>query len=162
MNKILKIILLTALVLAFASCGNDAIKKPKNLIPQSTMEDILYDLAIVDGARIADPQGLTEAGLSQQGFIFEKYKIDSLQFAESNHFYTANIDTYILMYERILKKIETEKTLLDTLVKRKNKQKDSLNKAEIKTVPKEVIQSHQVFRKKKKVLNANDNFEVKK
>jgi hypothetical protein len=155
MNKFLKVFLFIALVFASASCGNDTAKKPKDLISQSTMEDILYDLAIVDGARIADPQGLAEAGLSQQSFIFEKYKIDSLQFAESNSYYTSNIDDYLLMYERILKKIETEKTLLDTLVKQQKIKNDSILKNQTDTTFSKKVRSHQIFSKKIKISNTS-------
>lgn len=148
------------LILHIVACGSESARKPENLIPLHTMEAILYDLAIIDGARIADPQGLSDAGLSQQGFIFEKYKIDSLQFAESNSFYTSNIDEYILMYERILKKIETEKTLLDTLVKREKIKSDSITKSQIDTAFKEKPKVHPVF-KKKKMLDKKEQLKLK-
>lgn len=149
MKNILVFLLIILLSITLGSCGNDKVSKPKNLIPQNTMEDILYDLAIVDGARIADPQGLAEAGISQQAFIFEKYKIDSLQFAESNNYYTSNIDGYIVMLERVLSKIEIEKTVLDSIVKAETKINDSLKKIAKDSIQQKSIRTHQVFSKKK-------------
>lgn len=148
MKKKLIFVFIILLSIALESCGNEKANIPKNLIPQNTMEEILYDLAIIDGARIADPQGLIEAGISQQAFIFEKYKIDSLQFAESNNYYTSNIDGYIVMLEKVLSKIEIEKTVLDSIVKAETKINDSLNKIAKDSIQQKSIRTHQVFSKK--------------
>ena len=147
---------LILLSVTLESCGNEKANKPKNLIPQNTMEDILYDLAIVDGARIADPQGLKDAGIAQQELILEKYKIDSLQFAESNNYYTSDIDGYIGMLEKVLSKIELERTVLDSVVKAETKINDSLKKITKDSVSQKSIRTHRVFSKKTLEVTPNE------
>lgn len=146
---------LMLLAVTLGSCGNDKVSKPKNLIPQNMMEDILYDLAIIDGARIVDPQGLTEAGISQQEIILKKYKIDSLQFAESNKYYTSDIDAFIGMLEKVLNKIEIERNVLDSIVKAEIKINDSLKKIKKDSMSQKSIRTHQVFSKKSLEVTPN-------
>uniref|UniRef100_UPI0040491F86 DUF4296 domain-containing protein n=1 Tax=Flavobacterium sp. TaxID=239 RepID=UPI0040491F86 len=141
---------LTLLILIFlGACGENNVEKPDNLIPQKTMEEILYDLAIIDAARISNPQSIVDAGISQQGYIFEKYKVDSLQFAQSNAYYTADVENYIQMYKGILEKIETEKTVVDSIVRVNRAIADSLKLEKIKqdSIAK-TVKSSSPFKKK--------------
>jgi hypothetical protein len=147
--------------LLFYACGSSHKDKPLNLIPQQKMEEILYDLAIIDGARIADPQGIIEANIEQQGFIFKKYDIDSAQFAQSNHFYSKDLDIYIAMYERVLSRIEKEKVLLDTIVKKNKQINDSIKKMELDTTTIKKVKSQQIFKKNKTKVKHIDGLDVK-
>lgn len=152
--------LILLMLVFFGACGEKAIQKPDNLIPQKTMEEILYDLAIIDAARISNPQSILDAGIAQQGYIFEKYEIDSLQFAQSNAYYTSDVENYISMYKDILEKIEAEKTVVDSIVKINRAIADSLKQEKKKqdSIAK-TVKSASPFKKKiKKVVVDDDVF----
>jgi uncharacterized lipoprotein NlpE involved in copper resistance len=150
-------LILMLVTLVLLGCGNKQPEKPANLIPIDTMQAILYDLAIIDAARVSNPQAIADAGISQQGYIYEKYKIDSLQFAQSNAFYTSDLENYIVMYEKVLNQIEIEKVVVDSLAKEIKMASDSIQKKVLDSI-KKVRTVATPFRKK----NLNPNIESKR
>lgn len=115
----IKFALLSALLLLF-SC-QDVVKKPKNLIPEDKMINILYDFALLEGIK-AD-YSLNQQSLNTEKFIYKKYKIDSLQFFQSNAYYASDVKNYKEMYQKLSSKIDIKKTAIDSLIKKKNKTK---------------------------------------
>jgi len=77
------------------------VQKPENLIPEDKMMDILYDLNILQAIHSNNYKLLSSYDLKPEAFIYQKYDIDSVQFAESHRYYISNIDRY----EKILEKI---------------------------------------------------------
>ncbi len=91
---------LFGLFFMFFGCGNDIVKKPKNLIDKDIMIDILYDLSIVEALHNTSyGSGLSK--FNSNDFILKKYKIDSLQFAKSNQYYATDVRNYKKMYEAV-------------------------------------------------------------
>jgi Domain of unknown function (DUF4296) len=109
------------LILALGSCSEKAIEKPKNLIEKATMENILYDLALLQAIKGHDYKILPNNNVDPKKYIFQKYKIDSTQFAQSNQYYSSEIEEYKKMYDRIIEKAEEEKKVLDLKVKKEDK-----------------------------------------
>lgn len=113
-----------SLIILFASCTvKNEIKKPEKLIEKDVMENILYDLALLQALKGYSPQELQKNHVNPKSYIYQKYKIDSIQFVENNKYYSSDIEEYKLMYDRIIKRIETEKKTVDAEISKDFKKK---------------------------------------
>ena len=101
------------------SCQQSAIQKPDDLIEEDTMEDILYDLALLDAIKMNSPSSLDKKNITASSYVYEKYNIDSLQFATSNHYYASDVHNYLKMYQRVEERLGSEKTKIDTIIAEK-------------------------------------------
>lgn len=113
----------------FMSCGNTAIKKPNNLISEDQMVDILYDVMIINSAKGVNKQLLENNIQNPKEYIYTKYKIDSLQFAESNNYYTNKREAYKSIYDRLDLKLKAKKTAYETIIENQKRIKDSIKKS---------------------------------
>ena len=96
----------------FFNCGQiGKPKQPKNLIPEKEMVTILVDLALLSSAKGVNKKILENHGISPEEYVYNTHNIDSLQFLESNKYYSHNTKEY----EVILKSVE------DSLQKLKSK-----------------------------------------
>lgn len=93
----------------------DKADKPDNLIPEDKMIDILTELSIVNAARNFNKQKLEDLGINPDEYIYNKYKIDSLQFERSSDYYADNYLEYDRMYDSVKVRVERLKTKLDSL-----------------------------------------------
>ncbi len=98
-------------VLVLAACSG-SVKKPDNLVSEQTMVDVFYDLAVIDAMRSQQPARVNFAPNLQQ-YVYEKYDIDSLQFAESNRYYAADVERYRNMVQQVAKKLRDEQKALE-------------------------------------------------
>jgi hypothetical protein len=76
------------LLLSFASCKEDLVAKPDQLIAKDQMID-MYDLAVLEGIKYQNPS-LDSNQINSATYIYKKYKIDSLQLAQSNVYYASD------------------------------------------------------------------------
>lgn len=133
MKGIFKIML--GLVL-LSSCQNiQEVPKPENLIPEAKMTNILEDLAKIEAAINLNTRDFEKRGINPTAYIFEKYKIDSVQFAQSNAYYMQNFEISKRMYQEVRSRLKQQKQALDSLIhlkdsiqntKKKMGKKDSL------------------------------------
>ncbi len=91
---------LLALFVFIGCTSRTKLPKPKNLINQEKMIEIWTDLYLGRSAKTLKTKNL-RVYKDYLPLIFEKHQIDSLQFADSNLYYTANIDVYLEMFLRI-------------------------------------------------------------
>lgn len=110
-----------SLALFLASCNHNAVEKPKNLIEEEVMTNILYDLSIMEAIKSQSPYAPQNQSMNPKDYIFKKYKIDSLQFATSNRYYVSQIEEYKKMYEQVNERLEKEKKVADSLALIKGK-----------------------------------------
>lgn len=120
MNKFLSIALIGLLLINCTS--NTIIKKPDNLIPKNQMVDLLTDLLLASGAENVKNLQL-KRNVNYYPLVFEKHHIDSIQFKESNHYYSTKVDEY----DQIIKKVETRLGDLLKQFEDERKLKDSLS-----------------------------------
>ncbi len=93
------------------SCTSKTIyKKPDKLIEKEKMIDIWTDIYIARGARLVHTKDLRK-NINYLPLVFEKHKIDSTQFSESNFYYTSKIDEYQKMFEEVKKRLEAKKEI---------------------------------------------------
>lgn len=110
----MKKLIVLFLCLVCWACGDSAIEKPKNLIDEDTMVDIFYDLSLLDAIRSHNP-GKLQSVKDPNLYIYKKYKIDSVQFAQSNRYYASDISQYKKMYQRVGRRLDRNKKALDSL-----------------------------------------------
>ncbi|AMC11227.1 hypothetical protein Lupro_08145 [Lutibacter profundi] len=155
MNKFLHIIILSMFLGACTS--NTILKKPKDLIPKEEMVDLLTDIFIANGAMSVKNTNL-KRNVNYFPFVFEKYKIDTTRFKESNYYYTSRIDDYDYILGKVDKRLKALKHQYENDLKIRDSikriEKDSLRKV---TSPKknkqhEIIKRLQKNRLKKEII----------
>lgn len=114
-----RIVFFLSLIFLLNSCKQEAIQKPKNLIEQNKMVNIIYDLSLLEGIKTQN-YGVKQ-NINAMKFVYDKYKIDSLQFVKSNQYYASDIRNYKKMYEEVSKRIENNKAYLDSIENKKTK-----------------------------------------
>ena len=93
-------------------------KKPGNLISKEKMVNILIDAKIVGSANMANKRIMENHGVDLETYVFKKHNIDSLQFAESNAYYTFNIKEYDEIYQKVKDSLEALKVFYQDLEKK--------------------------------------------
>ncbi|MTH16948.1 DUF4296 domain-containing protein [Flavobacterium sp. LC2016-01] len=123
------------------SCKKELVKEPKGLIERGKMVDIMYDLSILEAMKYQNPLSLDSVESDPKKFIYKKYKVDSLQFAQSNIFYASDYETYKDMFDELGKRLAVQQRATDSIVKIEDKKaaktakkaaekaKDSIKKA---------------------------------
>lgn len=82
-------------------------EKPKNLISKSDMVNILIDLKIIASITGAgDIKLLDSNNVRAEKYIYNKYNIDSTQFALSNNYYAFHLDDYDDIYKKVTDSLE--------------------------------------------------------
>lgn len=99
-------------------CKKVSVEKPKNLIPEEKMVEIIYDMALFEAITVSQPASVQERKLEPDTFIFKKYQVDSLQFSASNKFYAADVNLYAKIFDKVSKKLESKLKETDSLVKK--------------------------------------------
>jgi hypothetical protein len=142
-----KIILLLAIVIVFVSCKDEVVKKPNRLIEKETMVNIMYDLSVLDGVKYQNPASLDSFKINPNKYIYNKYKVDSLQFAQSNIYYASDYEEYSGFVDQINARLIKNKAEATAIMKAQAKKK-KLKKKPILTKSK-VIDSLVISQKKK-------------
>ena len=116
------------LVLFLWSCTSRTIyKKPENLIGKEQMIQIWTDIYIATAASSHKTIRL-EKNKNYMPMVLKKHKIDSIQFSDSNLYYTSRIDEYEKMFEEVQKRLKEIKesydrdTELDSILRRNREQ----------------------------------------
>ncbi|WP_165731575.1 DUF4296 domain-containing protein [Polaribacter sp. 20A6] len=116
------------------SCTSNTIfKEPKDLIPRDTMTLLLGDMMIASSAKFVKNKN-EQKKVNYMAFIYDKYKIDSLRFQNSNLFYTSKIDLYEEMITDVKKDLQEKKDFYNKMSSRK----DSIRRDSIKKVGKKL------------------------
>jgi hypothetical protein len=104
-----KAICLGALFGLFA-CSENPVKRPNKLLDEATMENILFDVAVLQAAKINAPEILQANKIDSKDYIYKKYKIDSATYHQNNRYYAADVNSYKHMNKRILNRLEKLQT----------------------------------------------------
>lgn len=102
--------------------------KPDDLLSTDKMSDIMYDVFLLNSAKGINRKVLENSGVLPQDYVFKKHNVDSLQFALSNNYYAYDAKTYEGIMEKVKQRIEADKAIVDSLVLKEKKVKDSLDK----------------------------------
>ena len=114
-----KIAVFFGLVVLLAACGDAPMQQPEKLIDEAVMAEIIYDLSVMEAMK---SRNTTLTNNLTSDYIYKKYKIDSLQFAQNSQYYSADIDKYKKIYEKVAERLELEKKEADSLAKKGGQQ----------------------------------------
>lgn len=123
-----------------SSCVEKVIEKPKDLISKERMTNILFDIAILQGAKSTNSIVLENNGIEIMPLIYEKYQIDSVQFVQSDLYYASVPLTYQSIYETIEARLEQQRVSIEEERKQKN---DSL-RSRTKKITDSVRQANEI------------------
>jgi hypothetical protein len=129
-----KSIFLFVLIVSFFGCSKDLVEKPDNLIDKKVMLDIMYDMSLLDALKYNNPNSLFKYDINPKTYIYQKYKIDSLQFVKSNAYYASDYIGYKDMFDVLNKRLVENKNQVDALVKKETKKENALKKAKDKKI----------------------------
>jgi len=102
-------------------------KKPANLISQEIMVDILTDVYISNAARNVNNKLLRNLNIKLDSVIYSKYRLDSLQFALSNNYYSSNLDIYRNLLVKAQEKLKLLQIEKDSMYRAATKQDSIIN-----------------------------------
>ena len=94
--------------------------KPKNLISEKNMENILYDLALLQAIRGVNYTLYEQYNIQPDIYIYRKYGIDSIRFSDSHKYYISDPDNYEKMLSRIINRVSENKKTTDSLTIKEN------------------------------------------
>jgi len=132
-------VLIVLVLFLSVSCKKELVKEPKKLIEKDKMIDIMYDLSLLEAIRYQNPVSLDSLETSPTKFVLQKYKVDSLQFAQSNMYYAADYSNYKEMFDEVGKRLEKNKRVTDSLVKIEEKKAAKIKKNAVKQVKKDSV-----------------------
>lgn len=89
--------------------------KPQDLISEKNMEEILYDLTLLQAIRSTNYMLFEQNNIQPDVYIYEKYGIDSLQFASSHKYYISDSENYEKMLTRIIDRVNENRKIADSL-----------------------------------------------
>lgn len=111
-----------------SSCTSNTIfDAPKDLIPRDTMSLLLQEMMLATSAKFINNKN-KEKNINYMPFVYNKYKIDSTRFENSNFYYMSKIDLYKEILESAKKDIEKKEAVL----KEKQSLLDSIRKDSLK------------------------------
>lgn len=105
-------------VLMFFSCSSP-INKPKNLVPEDTMAEIIADLALTDQMSFLNAAGNME---TQTVFLFNKYGVTSRQFSDSYKYYLADPDSLEKIFSEAQENIKQKDPEAEAYIEKKQKE----------------------------------------
>jgi|SRR5690606_13404420 len=110
-------------------------EKPKHLIAKDKMVDILTEAYLANAARSVDNKTIISKGIVIDSLVYKNFGVDSLQFAESNAYYAANVDQYIEMFQKVETRLNVLQQKLDSIQEIERSKNDSVKNKTIDTLP---------------------------
>ncbi len=125
----------TLIIILLYACGQSVVPKPERLLSEKEMENLMYDLAIIDAIRNVDRQLLDSLNVSPSEFIYQKHDIDSLSMVENMIYYAS----FPKKYDKIVKNVEARlKEEREKLLKSQEKKEKNVEENNLKTESKSI------------------------
>ncbi len=105
MKKLLFIVTL----FGFLACDKGSEKKPDKLLSEQQMEDIFYDLSLLQAIKSYTPKSLDDARVDAKNYVYRKYDIDSALFAQNHRYYASRLEQYKKIQDNVNKRLTKEK-----------------------------------------------------
>ena len=153
-----KIMSFFILLIVLVGCKKELVKEPKRLIEREKMVNIMYDLSLLEAMKVENSALMDSFKNNSNQYIYKKYKIDSVQFAQSNIYYATDYKEYEKMYNQIKARLDKEKTQVNSLMKAEAKKEMLKAKKQKKLKTKKETDSI----KKAKLKMAKDSDSLKK
>jgi len=123
-----KLVWVLVVVVLWLGCKQ---KVPNGIINRDKMEEILFDIHLVDGyiSTIYMQDSARKVGAAYYNGIYKKYDTDSVQYTRSLTYYNNNPEILQEIYKGIAKKLENQKIKMqkaDSLIQKKRFKADSI------------------------------------
>ena len=102
----MKKVVYLCMAIAIFACSENPVRKPKVLLNEETMENILFDVAVLQAAKANSPDVLQSNNIDSKDFIYKKYKIDSATYHQNNRYYAGDVRQHKHMHKRVLARLE--------------------------------------------------------
>ena len=114
------------LLILIMSCSNQ--DSPSNLMSEQQMVDFLLDINIINSSRAYRNNSDLNYYNIKDTFLYKKHNIDSLQFVNSNKYYSSNPKQYLRIYSNLQKKMRFIKDSIEIELNKETKKiMDSLS-----------------------------------
>ncbi|QQX77332.1 MULTISPECIES: DUF4296 domain-containing protein [Aequorivita] len=121
------LLLLLLLALSFIGCQNVAQpEKPKDLISKEKMVDLLTEAYLANAARSVNNQAIIDKGIKMDSLIYKNFGVDSLQFANSNAYYAADVNTYMEIFQKVEARLVAMQKKMDSIREVEKNRKDTI------------------------------------
>lgn len=107
-------------VVFLVSCSQTLVEKPENLIPEETMTEIYYEVALLNAAKGTSSVILENNEVDPQAYLYTKFGIDSLQFAQNSVYYASKPDIHLRMFQEVEKKLNALKEKTEAAFKKES------------------------------------------
>lgn len=127
-NRNMKSWVLILLVLFSFSCQDiEKVERPKDLIAEKKMVEVLTDLSIMMSAKNFNRRMLEETGFKPGEYLYEKHDIDSIQLAASTKFYAQDPAVLERIYTKVQQNLESLKADLEIVREEEKRIQDSIS-----------------------------------
>ena len=114
------------LLILIMSCSNQ--DGPSNFMSEQQMVDFLLDINIINSSRAYRNNSDLNYYNIKDTFLYKKHNIDSLQFVNSNKYYSSNPKQYLRIYSNLQKKMRFIKDSIEIELNKETKKiMDSLS-----------------------------------
>ena len=114
------------LLILIMSCSNQ--DSPSNLMSEEQMVNFLLDINIINSSRAYRNNSDLNYYNIKDTFLYKKHNIDSLQFVNSNKYYSSNPKQYLRIYSNLQKKMRFIKDSIEIELNKETKKiMDSLS-----------------------------------
>lgn len=154
-----KLVLIIGVAFLLLNCNANAVQKPEKLIEKEVMVDIFYDLYLANAMFTADSKYFVDRNLTPSQYVYQKYKIDSLQFVQNDHYYASDLPSYEKLYATVTERLKKNKDLMDTIVAKSPQVEGKKLQEKKVTTPLQVrdsLRKNLLFKSKKDKDNAAD------
>jgi len=108
----MKKLLLIVLSVFVMSCDSHTAPKPERLLGKDEMVDVLYDIALLQSINSFQPAVLDTNNVNAHTYIYKKYKIDSITFAQNHTYYASDIEDYEKIEKKVSDRIQQQRDAL--------------------------------------------------
>ena len=120
MKKIFILLILTI------SCSDQ--NSPTDLMSEEQMVDFLLDINIINSSRAYRNNSDLNYYNVKDTFLYKKHNIDSIQFVNSNSYYSSKPKKYLKIYSQLQKKMRSIKDSIEIELNKETREiKDSLS-----------------------------------
>ncbi|MCF1191082.1 DUF4296 domain-containing protein [Mangrovimonas sp. AS39] len=132
-------VLLFLVLAVFLGCHDVKMpEEPENLLSKDQMVHILLDLALVNSAKGVNKKMLENNGIVPDQYIYKKYQIDSLQFAENNNYYAYRVDDYDEIIQKVMDSLDVIRKGLSEDMKKEEESMRGIGKSDSVTGAKRI------------------------
>ncbi|UYW01279.1 DUF4296 domain-containing protein [Flavobacterium agricola] len=100
-----KVLFFNLIFLVLLSCEKNTAPKPEKLITEAELEEVLYEMAILQGAE-SQLRTTDNVLIDTYAYIQNRFGLDSLTIVQNNMYYSHDYKNYEKMNERIVKRLK--------------------------------------------------------